>query len=103
MDLAACQAGIAQRVEADDVVGLVDDLGDLSAHLVELGGLQPQLENGLLEPVAPTLQRGGQAGLPRWRPRERLRRLSVEACSTPSEVSSPAASRAPVHSAGRIA
>ena len=65
MDLAACQAGVAQRVEADDVVGLVDDLGDLPAHLVELGGLQPQLENGLLQPVAPALQCGGQAGLPR--------------------------------------
>lgn len=62
MDLAACQAGVAQRVEVDDVVGLVDGPGDLSAHLVELGGLQPQPENGLLEPVAPTLQRGGPDG-----------------------------------------
>ena len=61
MDLAVSQAGVAQRVEVDDVVGLVDDLGDLPAHLVELGGLQPQLENGLLQPVAPALQRGGQA------------------------------------------
>lgn len=89
MDLAARQAGVAQRVEVDDVVGLVDDLGDLPAHLVELGGLQPQLEDGLLQPVAPALQRGGQASPPRWRSRERLGRLSVEACSTPSEGSSP--------------
>jgi len=103
VDLAACQTGVAQRVEVDDVVGLVDDLGDLPAYLVELGGLQPQLEDGLLEPVAPALQRGRQAGPPRWRARERLGSLSVEACSTPSEGSSPAASRAPVHSASRIA
>ena len=39
VDLAARQAGVAQRVEVDDVVGLVDDLGDLPAHLVELSGL----------------------------------------------------------------
>ena len=65
VDLAARQAGVAQRVEVDDVVGLVDDLGDLPAPLVELGGLQPQLEDGLLEPVAPALQRGCQAGPPR--------------------------------------
>ena len=39
MDLAESQAGVAQRVEVDDVVGLVDDLGDLPAHLVELSGL----------------------------------------------------------------
>lgn len=68
MDLAARQAGVAQRVEVDDVVGLVDDLGDLPAHLVELGGLQPQLEDGLLQPVAPALQRGCQAGPPRRGP-----------------------------------
>ena len=103
MDLTARQARVAQRVEVDDVVGLVNDLGDLPAHLVELSGLQPQLENGLLEPVAPALQRDGQAGPPRWRAKERLGRLSVEACSTPSEGSSPAANRAPVHSASRIA
>lgn len=65
MDLATRQAGVAQRVEVDDVVGLVNDLGDLLAHIVELGGLQPQLENGLPQPVAPSLQRGGQAGPPR--------------------------------------
>ena len=51
VDLATRQAGVAQRVEVDDVVDLVDDLGDLPAHLVELSGLQPQLENGLLQPV----------------------------------------------------
>ena len=34
---------------------------------------------------------------------DRLGRLSVEACRTPREGSSPAASRAPVHSASRIA
>lgn len=61
MDLAVSQAGVAQRVEVDDVVGRVDDLGDLPAYLVELSGLQPQLEDGLLQPVAPALQRGGQA------------------------------------------
>ena len=49
MDLAARQAGGAQRIDVDDVVVGVDDLVNARAYLPQLVVLQPQTENGLLE------------------------------------------------------
>ena len=64
VDLAARQAGGAQRIDVDDVIVGVDDLVDARAHLPQLVVLQPQTEDGLLDSVPSALQGGGEPGAP---------------------------------------